>query len=342
MTTFKNFAHIAYRLMGARFQARMQPIAVQFCPSYRCNLSCEYCGQASQYRDNACYNEEMSSMQIEAAFKNLKSLRVDRLSISGGEPLIRDDFGKMLQCAIAQGFYVTVTTNGTLLPEWRGELKKVNSLILSLDGDQSTNDRLRGKDVYRKCLQGIEITRGNNIPVMLSSVITSLTTEEDIDHLLDLCQFYNMTCLFQLCSNQYFNGGKWKSCPEIEKYIPSVVRAERLIRHLKKHKHIKKVIGGLYWCNTLLDRYLHQPTSKEVLCVAGRLSMAIVPNGDVFYCTFREDKILECKIFSQSFEKYLQNKKINILCSGCSCYGNVMLNRLSRFDVGAITALLFP
>ena len=82
------------------------------------------------------------------------------LCITGGEPLLREDFWDILGYAHEQGFTWGMTSNGTLItPEVAGRLYETGmaTISVSIDGLEATHDKLRGlPGGYRLAMQGIE------------------------------------------------------------------------------------------------------------------------------------------------------------------------------------------
>jgi MoaA/NifB/PqqE/SkfB family radical SAM enzyme len=80
----------------------------------RCNLTCKHCYAISADTD---FPGELSTDQVFAVMDDLKAFRVPVLILSGGEPLMRPDIFQVSRRAKAMGFYVGLSTNGTLIDE---------------------------------------------------------------------------------------------------------------------------------------------------------------------------------------------------------------------------------
>ena len=80
----------------------------------RCNLNCSHCGNTgySGYRSSA---DEMTRGELRRLFKTFAKERVGLVGISGGEPLLRDDFTEIMQDCSEYGLPVMLLTNGLLL-----------------------------------------------------------------------------------------------------------------------------------------------------------------------------------------------------------------------------------
>jgi MoaA/NifB/PqqE/SkfB family radical SAM enzyme len=126
----------------------------------RCNLRCRHCfaGELPRRED------ELSLEEMSALFAELASLGCMRVSLTGGEPLLRKDLLEVIDAARAQGLSVSITTHGLFLDErWARALAERDLLWLnvSLDGATgSTNDAIRGEGVYEQVLARLEAVRG--------------------------------------------------------------------------------------------------------------------------------------------------------------------------------------
>jgi cyclic pyranopterin phosphate synthase len=84
----------------------------------RCNLRCEYCMPEAEYvwlpRENLLHFEEISALM-----DVFVALGVDRVRLTGGEPLLRRDLSSLVrQLAAKPGLRdIALTTNGVLLAE---------------------------------------------------------------------------------------------------------------------------------------------------------------------------------------------------------------------------------
>jgi radical SAM protein with 4Fe4S-binding SPASM domain len=78
----------------------------------RCNLNCRHCYSLSADTD---FPGELTTEQIFTVMDDLKAFRVPVLILSGGEPLLRPDIFEISMRAKAMGFYVALSTNGTLI-----------------------------------------------------------------------------------------------------------------------------------------------------------------------------------------------------------------------------------
>jgi MoaA/NifB/PqqE/SkfB family radical SAM enzyme len=108
------------------------------------------------------------------------------ISVHGGEPFVYRHTETLLELLRERQFDVMFSTNGTLLRPYLDSLARLEnlSLLLSIDGDEATHDRIRGRGRYRQAREAIaelfERRRALSMPlpaVIMSSVICEWTTE---------------------------------------------------------------------------------------------------------------------------------------------------------------------
>ena len=77
----------------------------------RCNLTCKHCYSISADKD---FPGELSTEEVFKVMGDLKEFHVPVLILSGGEPLMRHDIFEISRRAKEMGFYVGLSTNGTM------------------------------------------------------------------------------------------------------------------------------------------------------------------------------------------------------------------------------------
>jgi heme d1 biosynthesis radical SAM protein NirJ len=109
----------------------------------RCNLTCKHCYSVSADHD---FPGELGTSEVFSVMDDLKAFRVPVLILSGGEPLLRTDLFDIARRAKEMGFYVGLSTNGTLIDG--GNIRRIvdigfDYVGISLDGRRDTHDRFR-------------------------------------------------------------------------------------------------------------------------------------------------------------------------------------------------------
>jgi len=122
---------------------------------------------------------------------DLKVFGVPVLILSGGEPLLRPDIFEISQRAREMGFYVGLSTNGTLIDEHNIDAIAAagyDYVGISIDGVQQTHDRFRRKDgAYDASMRGIRLCREQGIKVGLRFTLT-MDNASELPGMLDLME----------------------------------------------------------------------------------------------------------------------------------------------------------
>jgi heme d1 biosynthesis protein len=152
----------------------------------RCNLTCKHC-----YSISADHNfpNELSTSEVFKVIDDLKAFGVPVLILSGGEPLLRPDIYEISSYAKEKGFYVGLSTNGTLINEENIEQiadMHYDYVGISLDGLKETHDKFRRKQgAFEASLHAARLCRDNNLKIGLRFTITQ-DNEQDLPAMLKL------------------------------------------------------------------------------------------------------------------------------------------------------------
>lgn len=154
----------------------------------RCNLACQHCYSISADID---FPGELTTPEIYRTMDDLKAYGVPVLILSGGEPLLHPDIFAISLRAKAMGFYVGLSTNGTLIDA--GMLPRIAAIGydyvgVSLDGIEATHDRFRRKQgAFDASLAAVRLLRGAGIKVGLRFTLTQ-DNAHDLPALLELME----------------------------------------------------------------------------------------------------------------------------------------------------------
>jgi heme d1 biosynthesis radical SAM protein NirJ len=154
----------------------------------RCNLACKHCYSISGDVD---FPGELDTAEVFRVMDDLKRFRVPVLILSGGEPLLRHDIFEVSHRAKAMGFYVGLSTNGTLIDP--SDIDRIvaagyDYVGISLDGIGATHDRFRRKEgAFAASIGGVRLCRAHGIKVGLRFTLTR-DNEAELPRLLDLLE----------------------------------------------------------------------------------------------------------------------------------------------------------
>jgi heme d1 biosynthesis radical SAM protein NirJ len=154
----------------------------------RCNLACKHCYSISADTD---FPGELSTEEVFKVMDDLKGFRVPVLILSGGEPLMRPDIFDISRRAKQMGFYVGLSTNGTLIDE--SNIKRIAAIGydyvgISIDGLRETHDRFRRLEgAFDASMRAIRLCHRQGIKVGMRFTMTQDNAPE-LPALLDLME----------------------------------------------------------------------------------------------------------------------------------------------------------
>ena len=188
--------------------AKMQGPVVIWNLIRRCNLTCKHCYATSADKD---FDGELSTDEIYQVMDDLWQFGTRVLILSGGEPLMHPDIFKISQHAKEMGFYVGLSTNGTLITEQNiQQIKTVNYdyVGISLDGLEQTHDKFRRlQGAFKEALNGIKLCQNIGIKVGLRFTLTQDNAAE-LPDLLDIMDQYHIDKFYLSHLNYAGRGNK--------------------------------------------------------------------------------------------------------------------------------------
>lgn len=154
----------------------------------RCNLTCQHCYASAANKD---FSGELGAAEVLRVMQDLHASGVRVLILSGGEPLMRPDIFDIARHARRMGFYVGLSSNGTLIDVSNvGQIAGVgfDYIGVSLDGIGATHDAFRGlPGSFNQSMRGIRLCREHGIKVGVRFTMTE-DNAHDLPALLQLVQ----------------------------------------------------------------------------------------------------------------------------------------------------------
>jgi cyclic pyranopterin phosphate synthase len=152
----------------------------------RCNLRCIYCMPAEGVRLMS-HEAILNYKEIYTVAKAAAALGIDKIRITGGEPLVRLELPKLIQmlAKIKTVDDISLTTNGTLLSHHAAELKSSGVRRVNVSLDTLNPDRFRHitRSQYKlsDVLQGIEAAKSAGLnPVKINTVVMAGINDDEI------------------------------------------------------------------------------------------------------------------------------------------------------------------
>ena len=159
----------------------------------RCNLRCDYCMPEGEY---AWLPRErlLSFEEISALVDVFLDLGVDKLRLTGGEPLLRRGVSELIaDLAGKSGLRdLAMTTNGILLAEQAASLAEAGLHRLTVSLDTLRADRFRAltqRDDLSRVLAGIDAARSAGFdPIKVDTVVMRGVNDDELVELLEFAR----------------------------------------------------------------------------------------------------------------------------------------------------------
>jgi cyclic pyranopterin phosphate synthase len=160
----------------------------------RCNFRCVYCmpkevfDHAYRFMDR---KELLSFEEITRVARVFVEGGVEKVRLTGGEPLLRRDIERLVEQLAALGVEVTLTTNASLLARKAQALADagLSRVTVSLDSlDDETFTAMNDVDFpVARVLEGIDAAAAAGLPVKVNAVVKRGVNEHAI---LDLARYF--------------------------------------------------------------------------------------------------------------------------------------------------------
>ena len=255
----------------------------------RCNLRCIYC-MPPEGVPQMPHGEILSYEEIRIIVQAAAELGINKIRLTGGEPLVRADLPKLIKMLSRIGGIqeLSLTTNGTLLKNYALELRQAGLSRINLSLDTLKPDRFRYitrlgrlKDV----LEGISAAKKAGFdPIKINAVVMQGINDDEI---LD---FARMTCE-EGCHVRFIELMPFKGMAE---FVPSVEVRQRI-----------SLLGKLEPCPSITGngpaRYYRLAGAKGTIGFISPLTelpfcsrcnrIRLTPDGRLRPCLLGEDEI---------------------------------------------------
>lgn len=160
----------------------------------RCNFRCRYCMPEEIFDHNYAYLPKKDILSVDEIIRLARlftALGVEKIRITGGEPLLRKDLSEIIEGVshIPQIHDVALTTNGSLLAKQAQRLKDsgLMRVAISLDAldDNIFMQMNGGRSHVQPVLDGIEAAAEAGLKVKINMVVQKGVNDESILSMVD-------------------------------------------------------------------------------------------------------------------------------------------------------------
>jgi MoaA/NifB/PqqE/SkfB family radical SAM enzyme len=278
----------------------------------------------------------MTTTQVLLLIKELSESGTQRINLLGGEPLIREDVGKIIKYAKARHMLVTMSSNGFFVPEKIEEIKKINQLLLTFDGPKKVYESFKGKGSYEKLIDAIKVCKENGINIGTMTILTNKNLKY-VDDILRVAKKYNFLAYFQLLMhNTLTSGNTYMFLPSDKEYRKSITKI--LIKKKRGYpvgNSLKYLEYLLNWPDYKKSIFENWPFNiKKGKCWAGKLFCYIECDGYVYPCLPKAEKVIGENFLEKGFKRAFN--AMGKLPLNCWCYFNLESNILFSLNPNAI------
>lgn len=312
--------------LRVRFTGARVPVAARIQVTRRCSLRCAYCRPPDEA------GEAMSTDELTGILEQLAALGCSRISLSGGEPMLRDDIGTLVNACADLGMAPEMNSSGTRLAERIDEVARLELLKLSLDGPPEVHDKIRGRDgSYREVLRAVDAAQRQGIRTVLVTTITRHNVDQ-LDHVLELARERGTLAAFQPLKPYY------KGLVDVEELLPEPAAMRTAVTRLREARQgpygavLRNSPAGL-------QHIARWPDYRPLRCWAGRIFCIVGADGTLYPCdrTRIDPPLPNCL---EDGVSTALSRLPDPDCEGCGFCGALELNLALAFDWQVASTIL--
>lgn len=259
------------------------PLDASFDLTYRCNNNCRHCWLRIA-PDAKEKEQELSFSEIKNIVNQSRMLGVRKWALSGGEPMLRQDFADIFDYITSYAISYSINTNGTFITPAIARLmqRKGNKMVALYGADAKTHDHItRNPGSYDATMRGFAYLKEAG-----AGFTVQLVPMRDNYH-----QFAQMVALAESLSRHYRIGAPWLYLSSsADPAINAEIKRQRLspcaVIDLDKpslsfEEKMEKETG----CGIVKEGDAH----LFAACIANRRNFHVDPYGKMGFCGFIKD-----------------------------------------------------
>ncbi len=295
----------------------------------RCNLACSHC--YINAHPGARRADELTTAEMKAVIDDLAAMGTPLILLSGGEPLVRDDFWEIAGYIKEKGMKSALSTNGTLIdPAVALRLKNtgVEYVGVSLDGaNAATHDRLRNRaGSFEESLRALRACRGTGLPCGVR-ITVSQDNYRELGALIDLALSVGASrfCVYWLVPSgrgQDGHSGRQLGHAEVQEVIDILFKkAHEIDPERMEILTVDSPQDSVYFLRRMREEDRENARTVEQLlsfmgsgCSAGDRVANIDPSGNVYPCQFAQEPSMRIgNVREEKFSSLWNNAENKVL-----------------------------
>ena len=203
-----------------------------------CNLRCFYC-MPEEFYEFTPSGKLMQKDEIVTLSKVFVGLGVNKIRLTGGEPLVRKDASEIILALSALPVKLTLTTNGSRLHEFVNTLEEagIRSLNISLDTLQPEKfQMITRRNQFERIYENIQLLLRKDFHVKVNMVVMKGINENEINDFVDWTKHQPVHVRF--IEFMPFAGNKWTSNKVFTmRQMLDVIEGKFAVTRLQDQKH---------------------------------------------------------------------------------------------------------
>jgi radical SAM protein with 4Fe4S-binding SPASM domain len=326
-------------ILGVEPYVLSAPLSVLMELTYRCNLRCMHCFSSSPR-----ITEELNTEDWFSVIDELSVMNVPNVFLSGGEPLLREDFFDIARYLKAKNIGACLLTNGTLLTRDLVRTIKEDTSIFKIELNLDSHipeiyDMFRGiKGAFERSLEAIKLCLEEGISFRVNVTVTKL----NINHLQEIASYaieLGIPEIVFVPLRPAGNALSAKTALEVDPttYYNALSELHRFRETLAPDK--RSAIVSEFDRNMM--KYIN-PAGMMPACGAGRLHCTITPQGNVKLCPTFPDNLIAGNVMRESLRKIWTESEVFrkvrnplslppqcVSCPEIGCFGGCLIRGMN-------------
>jgi MoaA/NifB/PqqE/SkfB family radical SAM enzyme len=245
------------------------PLLLSWVVTNRCNLRCVYCGCPG------IKTPEISTDEALSLVDQMVELGVLAVHLTGGEPLVRKDLDQIASRLRSAGVRYGISTNGTLVPKRMDIFEGCSTVSLSLDGPPAVHNKHRAEGQVDEVLEACRLLRELPTTIRLVCLVTSETTEECLDFVIEQARAIGAQAFFQPALDVVLATDDPNPVVGQQHHVGAIFQA------LEARKTKDLPIGNSIEALRHMATWPHQ---EPIQCLLQRVAVRIDPQGNLLPC----------------------------------------------------------
>lgn len=199
----------------------------------KCNSKCAFCSDAVSYQKDSSLEE------IKEVIDRLKSVGLNEIHITGGEPLVYPKIKKVLEYIKEKKMMISLSTNGILLSQRKEVIPFLDEIILPIDASTSEVLEQMGRESNQifSTIKNIVMIKEKNAATKIT--ISTVLNRQNLKELKWIGEIINMLPVEEWQIHQFLPHGRGKR--NIQKFILDDCVFEDMMTYLKTTSLAEKI-----------------------------------------------------------------------------------------------------